>query len=426
MNTLELEQGFQAKRHLLFEIWLLSTLFLVCAEVLIKGLSPTSVQMVYSGFVQALIPLGACIFLGLLSPYVPLSRYLLFFAISLTSAFGLTETLTGSHAASNQTLLYGLSFYTASLAFVLARQEKWQRHLLVMANPLLLITGPVATFCRVINYRAFAKRLDYFLPFFVFGLFLHQVIATPLTSAFFLIERTDAASSVVFALIFELFVYANFCGLSLIVYGLAGLMGLKIPLNFRQPFSATNLVEFWKGWHTSLSAVLKALFYAPTRKHLGTYGAIFCVYLASAMWHGITLNFLVWGLMHAVFFCVTLMLLKRRIPVFPTVLMVVGIVVGRMVFADADTDRLLQKLVFGFTDFSVLQALRDLAPATRNAFVLILLMVVAEFVFQRSALFKKRNYKFYRLPVVQLILLLAVLLSVKQGLGVDYAVYGQR
>jgi D-alanyl-lipoteichoic acid acyltransferase DltB (MBOAT superfamily) len=148
--------------------------------------------------------------------------------------------------------------------------------------------------------------------------------------------------------------------------------------------------------------------------------------MASAMWHGITLNFLLWGLLHAVFFSLTLLLLKRRIPVLPTVLMVVGIVVGRMVFADADSERLLQKMAFEFTDFSVFNALRHLPPATRNAFLLIVTMVLAEFAFQRTALFKNRNYKFYRLPVVQLILLLMVLLSVKQGLGVDYAVYGQR
>ena len=414
------------RRHQPLEFWLTSALFLVCADFLIKGVSQTNLGLMYNGFLQTLIPVGVCAVLGALSQSVPLSRYLLFFAISITSAAGLTETLTGSHASSSNAMLYGLSFYTASLAFVVSKREDWKPHLLVMSNPLLLITGPVATLCRVIDYRAFQKRVDYFLPFLIFGLFLHQVIATPLTSSFVLIERTDAASSLVFALIFELFVYANFCGLSLMVFGLAGLMGWKIPLNFRQPFSSTNLLDFWKGWHTSLSTVLKALFYAPVRKRAGTYAAIFAVYLASAMWHGITLNFLVWGLMHAAFFCATLMLLKRRIPVLPTVLMVVGIVVGRLVFADSDADRLLLKLSFHFTDFSIWQALRELPPATRNAFLLILTMVVAEFACQRTALFRKRNYKFYRLPVVQLILLLMVLLSVKQGLGVDYAVYGQR
>ena len=90
---------------------------------------------------------------------------------------------------------------------------------------------------------------------------MFQVVANPLTEFFFLIEKTDAVSSIFFAGIFELFVYMNFCGLSLLIYGIFGLIGYKIPLNFKQPFSSNNIIEFWRGWHTSLSEVLKELFY---------------------------------------------------------------------------------------------------------------------------------------------------------------------
>src|SRR5215468_12334857 len=178
----------------------------------------------------------------------------------------------------------------------------------VVSNPLLLITGPIATYFRPIRHYSFKKRFKYFFPYIVVGLFLHQAIATPLTKTFDLIALTDIISSCAFAVIFELFVYANFCGLSLMIFGVCGIIGVRIPLNFRQPFSSTNIVEYWRGWHTSLSIVLKSLFYNPTKRHLGTFPSIFVVYLASAMWHGVTVNFVFWGLFHASVFICTIVL----------------------------------------------------------------------------------------------------------------------
>jgi len=80
-----------------------------------------------------------------------------------------------------------------------------------------------------------------------------------------------------------------------VIYGFYGIIGVRVPLNFRQPFSSTNIVEYWRAWHISLSMVLKALFYHPTKRFLGTNFAILLVYLASAMWHGVTANFFLLG-----------------------------------------------------------------------------------------------------------------------------------
>ena len=90
-------------------------------------------------------------------------------------------------------------------------------------------------------------------------------------------------TEILFALIFELFLYANFCGLSLMLYGLFGIVGFKVPLNFKQPFSSSNIIEFWRGWHLSLTAVLKTLFYEPLRKNFPPSIALLGVFLASAM-----------------------------------------------------------------------------------------------------------------------------------------------
>jgi hypothetical protein len=72
-----------------------------------------------------------------------LFKYVLFFSITITSAFGLTKTLTGSHAESGTIILYGFSFYTASIAYLLHSKRLSVKSIAVVSNPLLLITGPI-------------------------------------------------------------------------------------------------------------------------------------------------------------------------------------------------------------------------------------------------------------------------------------------
>ena len=142
-------------------------------------------------------------------------------------------------------------------------------------------------------------------------MFFFLVLGTQLSRFMLLIEATSLAQVLLFGVIFELFVYFNFAGASLMVYAISGIVGVSIPPNFKQPFSASNMAEFWRGWHTSLSYVLRELFYRPTRRSFGTFTAIFSVFIASAAWHGITGNFILWGLFHACVFWLSVFLLRR-------------------------------------------------------------------------------------------------------------------
>ena len=357
-----------------------------------------------------------------------LISYLLFFSISFTSIFGITKVLTGSHSESSFLLLYGFSFYTTSLAFLHFKQKVSIVDAWKISNPLLLFTGPIAVFVKDISYKSTQQRISYYLPFIVVGIFYFQIVGSPLVQYMFLLNETDLVSAIVFATIFEIFVYSNFCGLSLIVYGLAGICGFKVPLNFRQPFSSTNLIDFWRGWHTSLSVVLKTLFYDQFRAKLGLFGALLVVYISSAMWHGITFNFLLWGVLHTIAFYLTVKILKTKIPfkqVLVFFLMVCAIIFGRMIFADNETSRLLEKLSFNFVDFSFIEGLLSVPRSSKLALILGVALIVIEFLFQNNRFLKKRNYKHLRLPLVQVILMFYFLLFVMYT-GGDYAIYGQR
>lgn len=312
------------------------------------------------------------------------------------------------------------------MAFYLASQVKLNvNEALKFTNPLLLFTGPIALFVKRAGQKTLRNRMNYYLPFILIGLFFFRIIASPLAQFFFLIEKTDLVSVLLFATIFEIFVYANFCGLSLIIYGMFGMFGYRIPLNFKQPFSSSNLVDFWKGWHTSLSTVLKVLFYTPLRKKSTQFVALSGVFIASALWHGVTLNFLIWGSFHAIAFWISLVLLRNNIKVLPMIILILGVIIGRVIFADSDTDRLLEKLMFSYDGVGAFSFFLNVPNSSKGALVLGIGLILIEFFFRKNRYVRKRNYKHLRSPIVLALLLLigAFLITLT---GAEYAVYGQR
>ena len=374
---------------------------------------------------RILVPLIICLLLVPIYSFALFLRFLLFFAISITSLLGLSEILTGSHSESANPFLYGLSFYTASLAAYAATCKPYNYlDALKVANPLLLMTGPIALFVEKRNIPL-SKRVNYYLPYVLLGFFLFRIVATPLTEFFFLIDATDIVSSLLFALIFELFIYTNFCGLSLLIYGTFGVLDYRIPLNFRQPFSSTNILGFWKSWHTSLSGCLKVLFYNPLRTRYSSNVAIFAVFLGSALWHGVSLNFLLWGVLHALIFITSIYFLKRSHKTIPFFLLILGVVLGRLLFLDSDTERLFEKLLFRFDGFASLEWLSVASSTSHVALVFAFILVGIEFFMRKHKYVRKKNYKHLRTPIaLSVITVLSILLAA--NVVIEYAVYGQR
>lgn len=349
--------------------------------------------------------------------------YALFFSITFATAAGLAEPLSGAYLGELNLAVYGLSFYSACVAFWVQTGRKSPAQPFVFANPLLLFSGPIAY--RTFKVSApFLKRMSYYGPFIIIGIFFFKTIASPMT--FFLSRNalTDGFSVLTYAVIFEMFIYFNFAGLSLIVFGVLGTIGLRVPLNFRQPFSSRNLVEFWRGWHVSLSAVLKQLFYLPVRRVLGPYVAVLIVFLSSALWHGLAGNMVIWGCIHASFYVLTILLLKRATPLLPLVFMVVAVVLGRLIFAESNWGILIEKLSFKF-DGADLGFLTAAPKSAQIAIFMGVFLIAIEFALQKNFVVAKRTYRHLRnwLPLSVIVILVALL---TEGSGLDFAAYGQR
>ena len=84
--------------------------------------------------------------------------------------------------------------------------------------------------------------------------------------------------------------------------GVAKVMGFNLILNFRNPYLATGIGEFWTRWHISLSSWFKDYVYIPLggnrRGKLLTYRNLLITFAVSGIWHGASWTFLIWGLLH--------------------------------------------------------------------------------------------------------------------------------
>ena len=103
-------------------------------------------------------------------------------------------------------------------------------------------------------------------------------------------------------------IYFDFSGYTDIAIGIARLAGIKLPENFAAPYTKPNLTQFWNNWHMTLTQWFRSYFFHPFNRWIRGYKNIpawlmlfigqFATMLLIGLWHGITLNFILWGAWH--------------------------------------------------------------------------------------------------------------------------------
>jgi D-alanyl-lipoteichoic acid acyltransferase DltB (MBOAT superfamily) len=119
----------------------------------------------------------------------------------------------------------------------------------------------------------------------------------------------SAAWAWVMLLGYTLRIYLDFSGYTDTAIGLGQIIGLKLPENFARPYLQPNLTAFWNSWHMTLAQWFRAYYFNPLTRWLRTRPAklsiglvVFITQLSTMMliglWHGVTINFLMWGAWH--------------------------------------------------------------------------------------------------------------------------------
>ncbi len=174
-----------------------------------------------------------------------------------------------------------------------------------------ILQGPIARFGQLsqtlfegigFSYDRFCKGLQ----LVIWGLAQKMIIADRaaivVNEVFANGSRYGSVQVIYAAILYGIELYADFGGCVNISIGVSRIFGVQLADNFRQPYFATSVQDFWRRWHISLSSWLKDYVYIPlggNRK--GTvkkYVNLMITFLISGMWHGVGNHFIVWGGLH--------------------------------------------------------------------------------------------------------------------------------
>jgi alginate O-acetyltransferase complex protein AlgI len=160
-----------------------------------------------------------------------------------------------------------------------------------------------------------ADQLDTGFRLILGGLMMKLLVGDRLAAFIELVDTSHADYSYSVLLVtiasYMLQLYADFSGYTNMALGVGKLFGVDGPPNFNAPFAAVNIQEFWRRWHMSLTSWIIDYLFTPlsmSLRDLGRTGLILCLMLnmlVIALWHGLTLNFLVFGILQGIIISVT-------------------------------------------------------------------------------------------------------------------------
>ena len=257
-------------------------------------------------------------FLGLLPLLV--FKYYNFINNSLTdglAAIGLKFSMPGL----NWAVPVGISFFTFQavgyMLDVYHQRVKAEKNLLdyvlfVSFFP-QVTSGPISTVEDLMPQIKATHKFEYEqgkqgLKQLLWGMFIKLVIADRLglfvDTVYANYIHYNGTTCFLASVFYTLQIYCDFAGYSLMAIGIARTLGFNLIDNFRRPYLATSITDFWKRWHISLTRWLTRQVYIPMGgsrcSKPRTYWNIFVTFLVSGIWHGANWTFIVWGCMHGI------------------------------------------------------------------------------------------------------------------------------
>jgi D-alanyl-lipoteichoic acid acyltransferase DltB (MBOAT superfamily) len=216
----------------------------------------------------------------------------------------------------------GLSFYTLqALGYLIdvyyqriETEKNWWHYMLFVCFFPQIASGPINKakdlLYQIKNKRVFREeQFIQGLKWILWGMFLKVVLADRIgiyvDSIYNNYQYMSGLSCLVASLLYSSQIYGDFAGYSFMALGVGELFGFELINNFRRPYLATSVTEFWHRWHISLSIWLRDYIYIPLGgsrcSKLRNYWNIFITFLVSGIWHGANLTYIFWGILHGLF-----------------------------------------------------------------------------------------------------------------------------
>ena len=251
-----------------------------------------------------------------------LNLSILFFYKYFNFTFGLIGSLTGFDLPSLNILLpVGISFYTfQAIGYTIdvyrgniAPEKNFIDYAVFVSFFPQLVAGPIerstSLLPQIKEKRKFkiSNIRDGFLPILA-GLFKKIVIADWLAvvvNTVYSGKDFNGVYYIIATICFAFQIYCDFSAYTDIATGSAKLFGIDLSINFRAPYFADSVKDFWRRWHISLSSWFKDYLYFPLGgNRVSKFRAsinILIVFAISGLWHGAALTFIIWGLLNGIY-----------------------------------------------------------------------------------------------------------------------------
>lgn len=177
-----------------------------------------------------------------------------------------------------------------------------------------LIAGPIVRYKTIarelVSRRHSARKFATGVQLFIVGLgqkvLIANFAAVP-ADRIFALEPTELSALIAWfgAIAYALQIFFDFAGYSNMAIGLGLMVGFRFPRNFRYPYTAQSVTEFWRRWHITLSQWFRDYVYIPLGGNRAgpwrTYANLIIVFLLCGFWHGAAWTFVIWGAWHGAF-----------------------------------------------------------------------------------------------------------------------------
>ena len=298
------------------------------------------------------------------------------FFLTIIDKISILNNLNFNNYYMNMILPVGISFFTfQALSYsidVYKKKIPVEKNLLIFSTFISffpqLVAGPIVRAKKLIpqlKKLTQIKLKNFYLgvELIITGFFLKLCVADRLAlfvdPTYDSPERFGGLVHLLATFFFSFQIYADFAGYSLIAIGLGRLIGLNFGINFKRPYFSCSFQEFWRRWHISLSSWLRDYLYIPLggnrRGKIKKYNNFLIVMTIGGLWHGASINFVLWGLFHGILLIINdLFNQKFYLPKTLKIIFVfLTISFLWIIFRANDIETFLEKIykIFSYTDY---------------------------------------------------------------------------
>lgn len=231
-------------------------------------------------------------------------------------------SLVGRNSMLNLVVPIGISYYSLQMISYLVDISRGRikpeinllKYALYISFFPQILQGPIARYSQMKDqfhreYKFDETTFVKGIQLVVWGFFLKMMIADKaaviVNEIFDNYEMYVGWYVIIAGTLYSIQLYADFLACVTISQGVAMLFGIEVIDNFKHPYSATSVKEFWHKWHISLSTWLRDYIYIPLggnrRGRIFKYCNLMCTFLVSGVWHGAGFKYIFWGMLHGIY-----------------------------------------------------------------------------------------------------------------------------